>query len=165
MCFNYYTYNFIVIKINYMIYKIYIFTYKDIFNSIFSRNIGPHIEVVMQEYEKTKMLDDEFERRLCCQNFNIESVEQVVQEISVPVVPTKKKYIWRMLKVKPEEAIGEDFIKCCICGQEGDAITSAHLKKYDMTVEEYKKLCLYPREQALISRKREYFTRNLVKRT
>lgn len=143
---------------------------KDIFNAIFSRNSDQPIEIIMQEYEKAKMLNAELEKRLGGQSCNMGSVAPVMEEgagpvaSGVPTAPVKKRYTRRMLKVKPEEAIGEDVVKCCICGQEGQVITSAHLKKHDITVDEYKKLCRYPKDQSLMSRKREKFTKNLVVR-
>ena len=63
----------------------------------------------------------------------------------------KKKYTKRSLVVKPEEAIGEDQVLCCLCGRAFQNLTAKHLLSHDMTVEEYKKLCGYTPDQKLIS--------------
>ena len=75
--------------------------------------------------------------------------EGVVEEPSVP----KKRYTKRNLVVRPEEAISEEEITCCICGKSFQNLTAKHIHSHDLTVEEYKKLCGYPPEQRLISSK------------
>ena len=59
----------------------------------------------------------------------------------------------RNLVVKPEEAISEQEIACCICGKTFQNLTTKHIQSHDLTVEEYKKLCGYGPEQKLISSK------------
>ena len=75
--------------------------------------------------------------------------EETVSEPSAP----KKKYTRRNLVVKPEEAISEQEIACCICGKTFQNLTTKHIQSHDLTVEEYKKLCGYGPEQKLISSK------------
>ena len=65
----------------------------------------------------------------------------------------KEKYTRRNLVVKPEEAISEQEIACCICGKTFQNLTTKHIQSHDLTVEEYKKLCGYGPEQKLISSK------------
>ncbi len=61
-------------------------------------------------------------------------------------------YTKRMLKVKPEDAITNDKIICCICAKEGKIITSRHLATHNgITPEGYKKLCGYAKDQSLMS--------------
>lgn len=77
---------------------------------------------------------------------------QKEETISEPSAP-KKKYTRRNLVVKPEEAISEQEIACCICGKTFQNLTTKHIQSHDLTVEEYKKLCGYGPEQKLISSK------------
>lgn len=63
----------------------------------------------------------------------------------------KKKYTKRSLVMKPEEAIGEEQVQCCLCGRAFQNLTAKHLLSHGMTVEEYKKLCGYAPDQKLIS--------------
>ena len=65
----------------------------------------------------------------------------------------KKKYTKRSLLVKPEDAISEEEITCCICGKSFQNLTTKHIESHDLTVEEYKKLCGYAPDQKLISSK------------
>nr|WP_294508880.1 MucR family transcriptional regulator [uncultured Bilophila sp.] len=53
---------------------------------------------------------------------------------------------------KPEEAIGDNTVQCCICGKAFQNLSAKHIQDHELTVEEYKKLCGYGREQKLISR-------------
>lgn len=77
---------------------------------------------------------------------------------AAPVEETKKKRITkRSLKVKPETAIQDDQILCCVCGNTYKSLTATHLKAHGLTPEEYRKVCGYPADQSLMSRN------NLVK--
>ena len=136
---------------------------KDIFNAVFSRNPNEPIEVIMHEYEKARSMNAEIEKRLSGCSCDIVNAEQISAEASEPQ-KERKRYTRRMLKVKPEEAIGEDIIRCCICGKEGQIITAKHLEKHGISVEDYKRLCRYPSDQMLMSKNRERFTRELVVR-
>ena len=64
----------------------------------------------------------------------------------------KKRYTRRSLVAKPEEAIGDDTVQCCICGNVFQNLNAKHIQNHDLTVEEYKKLCGYGLGQKLISR-------------
>ncbi len=63
-------------------------------------------------------------------------------------------YTKRNLKVKPEDAITNDKIICCICGKSGQTLTSRHLVTHNgITPEGYKKLCGYDADIPLMSKK------------
>ncbi len=62
-------------------------------------------------------------------------------------------YTKRNLKVKPETAIRDDVIICCLCEKEGKTLTEKHLATHNgLTREGYIKLCGYPEKQALRSK-------------
>lgn len=82
------------------------------------------------------------------------AAEQGLADENVPEAEApapKKKYMKRSLVVKPEEALGEDQVPCCLCGRGFQNLTAHHLLSHDLTVEEYKKLCGYAPDQKLIS--------------
>ena len=61
-------------------------------------------------------------------------------------------YTRRSLKVKPQDAIQQDTIACCICGKSMSSINARHLASHNgLTKEGYLKLCGYPAGQALMS--------------
>jgi predicted transcriptional regulator len=61
-------------------------------------------------------------------------------------------YTQRSLKVKPQDAIQQDAIVCCICGKSMSSINVRHLASHNgLSKEGYLKLCGYPAEQALMS--------------
>lgn len=86
-----------------------------------------------------------------------EAGQQGVEEQSISAADgdpaPKKRYTRRSLVVKPEEAIGDDTVQCCICGKAFQNLNAKHIQNHELTVEEYKKLCGYGRDQKLISRK------------
>ena len=102
----------------------------------------------IQANNKLAGMDSEaLSESLCCE----EEVQKEKND-SEPSAP-KKKYTRRNLVVKPEEAISEQEIACCICGKTFQNLTTKHIQSHDLTVEEYKKLCGYGPEQKLISSK------------
>lgn len=132
---------------------------KDIFTAIFNKFSDQPIEFVMAQYEKAKILNMEIERRrsqmpeveLLAPLADMPDMESTAEDMQVEV-PKKKKLTKKDLLFKPEEAITEDSIKCCLCGKEGSSLTSRHLALHDISVEEYKKLCGYEPGQKLMSR-------------
>ncbi len=103
---------------------------------------------LIQANNKLAGMDSEaLSESLCCE----EEVHKEKND-SEPSAP-KKKYTRRNLVVKPEEAISEQEIACCICGKTFQNLTTKHIQSHDLTVEEYKKLCGYGPEQKLISSK------------
>lgn len=128
---------------------------KDIFNAIFSRFSDQPIEFIMEQYEKAKKLNIEIEKRQSSQTVSVESSSEIDDVVIEPspkgeAIP-KKKYTKRSLLVKPQEAITDKYIKCCICGEERSTLTSKHLAKHEISVEEYKALCGYDKKQPLMS--------------
>lgn len=79
------------------------------------------------------------------------AIDENSPEAEAPTL--KKKYTKRNLVLKPEEAIGEEQVQCCLCGRAFQNLTANHLLSHDITVEEYKKLCGYAPEQKLIAAK------------
>ena len=103
---------------------------------------------LIQANNKLAGMDSEaLSESLCCAED-----AQKEEAISEPSAP-KKKYTRRNLVVKPEEAISEQEIACCICGKTFQNLTTKHIQSHDLTVEEYKKLCGYGPEQKWISSK------------
>lgn len=132
---------------------------KDIFTAIFNKFSDQPIEFVMAQYEKAKILNMEIERRrsqmpegeLLAPLTDMPDMESSAEDLQVEA-PKKKKLTKKDLLFKPEEAITEDSIKCCLCGKEGSSLTSRHLALHDISVEEYKKLCGYEPGQKLMSK-------------
>lgn len=60
-------------------------------------------------------------------------------------------YTKRNLVVKPEEAITDDHISCCICGRKMKNLNAKHLASHDIDMDSYKKLCGYVPDTNLIS--------------
>lgn len=142
---------------------------RDIFAAIFEKFIDQPIEVVMSQYEKAKMLNIEIEKRVA--NTLAQENEPPVEELIVeevediePAPEPKKKYTKRNLKVKPQDAITENAIFCCICGEERQSLTAKHLAGHDLTVPEYKKLCGYGPKTPLMSGKRLAKSREIISR-
>ena len=131
---------------------------KDLFNAIFNKYSDQPIEFVMEQYEKAKILNLEIERRQSlrsCVDITPLSVAQDTDELkqietTVDFTP-KKKFTKRDLVIKPNEAITDKVIKCCLCGKERSSLTLRHLVTHGISVEEYKKLCGYTPEQKLMS--------------
>ena len=114
---------------------------KDIFNAIFSKYEDQPIEFVMEQYEKARQLNSEIEQRMAA-NMPVQAEEANDASGTRKKEPPKKKYTRRNLVVKPEEAIGKDYIKCCICGEQKVILTKAHLAMHGITPEEYRMICV-----------------------
>ena len=131
---------------------------KDLFNAIFNKYSDQPIEFVMEQYEKAKILNLEIERRQSsrsCVDITPSSVAQNAEELkqieaTVDSTP-KKKFTKRDLVIKPNEAITDEVIKCCLCGKERSSLTLRHLATHGISVDEYKKLCGYTPGQKLMS--------------
>lgn len=140
---------------------------KDIFKAICERYSDQPIEYIMAQYEKARRMNMEIEQR-STQNAAqfapfapaVEEVVEVVEEAT----PAKKKYNRRSLAVKPQVSITDDVIYCCICGEQRQSLTAKHLATHGITVEEYKKLCGYPPNQALMSGKRLAKSKEIIAR-
>ena len=64
---------------------------------------------------------------------------------AAPSAAPKKKFTKRSLVVRPEEAIGDDVVQCCLCGRGFQNLTAKHLLSHGISVDEYKKLCFLRR--------------------
>lgn len=141
---------------------------KDIFNAICSRSGDQSIESIMEQYEKAKLLNMQIEKRLdslLTQAAPCESeIAETREQIEVTETAPKKKFDRRKFAVKPNVAITEDSITCCICGEARQSLTSTHLAKHDLTAEEYKQLCGYPANQKLMSGKRLAKSKEIIRR-
>lgn len=141
---------------------------KDIFNAICNLNAGQPIDMIMAQYEKAKRMNMEIERRsMSIDDPELEAAHEPASaemEIVEEILPPKKKYTRRQLRVKPQDAITEDAIFCCICGEERQSLTAKHLATHDITVEEYKKLCGYPSDQPLMSGRRLAKSKEIIAR-
>lgn len=138
---------------------------KDIFNAIFNKYSDQPIEFIMEQYEKAKALNIAIEKRQQSQSvtMNVEPVTDVMTEALNPEGATpKKKYNKRDLVVKPQAAITDEHIKCCICGQERSILTSRHLAQHGITVDEYRALCRYDAKQPLMSHDRAELARVVI---
>lgn len=138
---------------------------KDLFNAIFNKYSDQPIEFIMEQYEKAKVLNIGIEKRQQSQlvTMDVEPATDAMTEPSNTEDATpKKKYTKRDLVVKPQSAITDEHIKCCICGQERHILTSRHLAQHGITVDEYKTLCRYDAKQALMSNNRIELSRVVI---
>lgn len=129
---------------------------KDLLKIICERYPDQPLSYVMEQFKQAKAMYIGIE-----QDFNApvsepkkvqpESEEVPVEAEAAPEAPKKKRITRRNLVCKPEEAIADDTITCCVCGRKMQSVTSKHLGTHDMSVEEYKKLCGYAPEQKLMS--------------
>lgn len=139
---------------------------RDIFAAICSRCSDQPIEFIMEQYEKAKRLNMDIEKRVGCSDTAETSpeTEAAAAEPVEEIQPPKKKYTRRMLKVKPQDAITDESIFCCICGEQRQSLTQKHLACHDITVEDYKKLCGYPQNQPLMSNNRLARSKEIIAR-
>lgn len=141
---------------------------RDLFQAVWERFSDQPIEVVMEQYEKARRLNLDIEKRMGAiqpvDQAGTETVQEVVEEEKSEAVAPRKKYTRRNLKVKPEAAITDTSITCCLCGAERQSLTAKHLAAHDISVEEYKKLCGYSPDQPLMSRQRHEKSRENIVR-
>lgn len=137
---------------------------KDIFNAICTRFNDQPIEFIMEQYEKARKLNAAIESRVNTPPVEKFPAEQNEAPASPEEAAPKKKYTKQMLKVKPHDAIQEDCIYCCICGDKRSVLTAAHMSNHDITVDEYRKLCGYDPKQPLMSKKREEQSKIIIAR-
>lgn len=58
------------------------------------------------------------------------------------------------LAADPESAIQEDEILCCVCGKAMKNLPWRHLAIHGLTVDEYRRICGYPKNLPLMSKSR-----------
>lgn len=81
-----------------------------------------------------------------------EQQDAPTETVEQPVAVVKRRYSKRSLKVKPEEAIQEEQVLCCLCGASFKSLTALHLRKaHGISVEDYKRLCGYDADTSLMS--------------
>ncbi len=128
---------------------------KDIFNAVFNRFDDKPIEFVMEQYEKVLRINREIETRLLTKN------EEEQPEVKKS---NKEKFNRSTLLIKPEEAIQDDYIACCICGVKKERLQAGHFAKHGITSEEYKEICGYDKKQPLMSNKSVEKSRKIMKK-
>lgn len=130
---------------------------RDIFAAVFARYSDQPLEFVMAQYEKAKRLNAEIEKRIGVDAFTNElDVTMATSDLAAQAMaeePKRKRYTRRSLKFNPDEAITNDGIVCCICGEKRTVLTARHLEGHGISKEDYMKLCGYPADQKLMSRK------------
>ncbi|HJA77372.1 MAG TPA: MucR family transcriptional regulator [Candidatus Desulfovibrio gallistercoris] len=145
---------------------------KDILNAVFNRFSDQPVEFIMAQYEIAKRMNMDIERRLserqACEAGEPlpESVTKTAapEEEKAQEAPKSRKPDAGDLVCKPEEAITDAYIKCCLCGKESSSLTSRHLAQHGISVEEYKQLCGYAEDQKLMSGNFERKMRHNVQR-
>ena len=129
---------------------------KDLLKIICERYPDQPLSYVMEQFGQAKAMCLQIERTFNApvyksEEVQPESVEESAEVEATPEAPRKKRITRRNLVCKPENAIADDTITCCVCGRKMQSITSKHLDTHGMSVEEYKKLCGYAPEQKLMS--------------
>lgn len=141
---------------------------KDIFTAICNRYADQSIEFIMDQYEKAKKMNISIEKKLATLSEMpagaFTEVAEVKEEAVVEEQPARKRHKKPKFVVKPQEAISEDSISCCICGAQRQSLTSTHLATHDLTVEEYKKMCGYLPNQKLMSGRRLAKSKEIIGR-
>lgn len=140
---------------------------REIFQAVWERFSDQPIEVVMEQYEKARRINLDIEKRMGtiqpAGNVEVEATEMAPAVEAVNPVPQRKRFTKRSLIVPAETAITENSIICCLCGAERQSLTSKHLAAHGISVADYKKICGYAPDQALMSLNRhEASRRNIV---
>lgn len=131
---------------------------KDIFTAICERFPDQPIEVIMEQYEKAKKINMDIEKRLA------ESENTGLGYVEIESAIPKRKFSRRDLVLKPNEAITEEYIACCLCGQHRQSLTKNHLAAHGISVEDYRTLCGYPQNLPLMSHKQLAVSRDVISR-
>lgn len=139
---------------------------RDLFMAICERFADQPIEFIMAQYAKAKRMNMEIERMLAWDpDDDSETEEEVdIEEVEEEPTPAPKKLNKRRFKVRPEDSITYDSIKCCICGEERQSLTAKHLAKHGTTVEEYKRACGFEPDKPLMSGKRLAKSKEVIAR-
>lgn len=139
---------------------------REIFAAICNRYPDQPMEFIMGEYEKARTMNRQIEQRETQDAADAASqltdVEEVESEVEEEEIPLRKRFPRRTFKVKPEHAITDDLIYCCICGEARQNLTAKHLEKHGLTPDEYREVCRYPMNQPLMSNKHLARSREVV---
>ena len=110
------------------------------------------MDVILDQFAQAKKKLADFELKMNASEVAIDvTPAPVALEAAPEEAPKKKRYTKRNLVVKPEEAITDDHISCCICGRKMKNLTAKHLASHDIDMDSYKKLCGYAPDTKLIS--------------
>lgn len=137
---------------------------KEIFKAICEKFADQPVEFIMTQYAKAKRINMEIERLTQWdleEDTEPEEAEIVTEAEEVEAAP-KKKLTKRRLIIAPETSITEDSITCCICGGQFQSLTKKHLEKHGTTPEEYKRVCGFPPNMPLMSKKRFEDSRQII---
>ncbi|MBO4299979.1 MAG: MucR family transcriptional regulator [Desulfovibrio sp.] len=135
-----------------------------LFKTIYDRLQDRPIEEVIREYEKAKIAmlkaEEVIQSRAVSQGAEKnDPVLAVPGQLPLPQVPcgenkafTEVKYTSDDLKRNPQNAIGDNYIVCCLCGAEMRSL-SKHLKAHhSISPEKYREICGYDKDIVLMSR-------------
>lgn len=127
---------------------------------MFKQHEGQPIEFIMAEYGKAKQLYLQIEQGIA-QGTNGETIEvkatQVKKELPAKEDDKKgakieiKHYTRDDLVCDPKDAIKEDGITCCICGETHHVLNARHFKRDKTNAEAYRAVCGYAKDQLLMS--------------
>lgn len=127
---------------------------------MFKQYEGQPIEFIMAEYGKAKQLYLQIEQRIA-QGANGETIEVKATQIKKELPPKGdeekeaeieiKHYTRDDLVCDPKEAIKEDGITCCICGETHHVLNARHFKRDKTNAEAYRAVCGYSKDQLLMS--------------
>lgn len=132
---------------------------RDIFMAVCELFSDKPMDFIMAQYALAKKLNKLIERDIESEEADLAECETV--EIAEDIAPAKR-YTKRSLRVKPQDAITDDSIFCCICGMERQTLSAKHIASHGLTVAEYKKLCGYPEDQKLMSRRQLAKSREII---
>lgn len=133
----------------------------ELLRMIMENNPGQPASFILEQYAVYKAGLTEINSRFASAAALAEVMESLAltesAEGTPPAKPVKESltcgYTRRSLKVKPEEALQDDAIYCCICGKKCLTLTERHLKSHNgLSREGYLKLCGYPAGQPLMAR-------------
>ena len=134
----------------------------ELLRMIMENNPGQPAPFILEQYAIYKAGLTEINSRFVGAVVLADVMEGLVQAEAAVEAPQPKPekqsltcgYTKRSLKVKPDEAIQDDAIYCCICGKKCQTLTERHLASHNgLSREGYLKLCGYPVGQPLMSRK------------
>lgn len=135
---------------------------KDLLALVMSKHGDQPLEYIMERYAAVKRINAELERGLDAgKSADAAVIDVPALDAAAPAAP-KRRLTRRSFVARPEEAITEDSITCCVCGWKGVILTAAHLEKHGTTPEDYRKACGYAPDEKLMSRARARFLREHI---
>ena len=113
----------------------------------------------MDEY--TKQAIDLVKGQTTLKSMTSEEMMSMIEDVATKLrkmsgIPVEVKVEEEPEEVKlmfdPKKAIKDKTVTCCICGEQTRVLTAKHLAKHDLTTDEYRRLCGYPRGHPLIAK-------------